>query len=149
MKRDTINSKELLRGHIGLYYLRIKLAWAGWMERQSSKIGRKGLMVALALFIAVSASSCLLLIIYGLGALTQGSELELHPIRTIMMPDQGPSLVPVLDTAIVCRVNGFYSYMDSLGTTSEGIRLRDSITRARPGLMDSVRAAESLFRNLK
>lgn len=42
-------------------------------------------------------------------------------------------------------VKRFHRYLDSLGGTSSGKRIRDSMLRHRPGLLDSIRHVEQLW----
>jgi hypothetical protein len=145
MKKDTSTPKIPVRGYINLYYLRLQLAWAGWMERQSLKLGRRGLIVAFAAFVSVSACCCVVLITCGFGNIIPGSELQLTPINTIRIPNKTQPGIPIPDTAVVGVLQAFHAYMDSLALSGDGLQLRDSILRARPGLMDSIRMAESLY----
>jgi hypothetical protein len=56
-----------------------------------------------------------------------------------------PAAVP--DSTVLGNVAAFRRYMDDLRSTPAGSRVRDSILRARPGLMDSINAIESLYKN--
>lgn len=42
------------------------------------------------------------------------------------------------DDSVLQRIKIFHAYMDSLGQTTTGLMTRDSLLRARPGLMDSI-----------
>ncbi len=51
---------------------------------------------------------------------------------------------PVTDRDIM-RINRFKRYMDSLSLSSKGKLEYDSILKARPGLMDSIKAIEEIY----
>ncbi|RZM24474.1 MAG: hypothetical protein EOO88_22705, partial [Pedobacter sp.] len=66
MKRDkNAIQKATLPQHITVLYLRLKLAWVEWMDRQSTRLGRRGQYIGLVLFVSISLSCCLLLIFGG------------------------------------------------------------------------------------
>lgn len=144
MKRDP-TSKVPLRKHINLHYLRLQMAWAGWMERQSQKLGRRGQIAAFAIFLALSSCCCIFLITCGFGWLLQHSEVQLTPVKTLRIDGRDQPDSPPSDTTMARDLQAFHIYMDSLAVSVNGKHLRDSILRARPGLMDSIRMAESLY----
>jgi len=45
------------------------------------------------------------------------------------------------------RIQKFLKYIDSLNLTTSGRKLKDSILKDRPGLMDSIRTVEKMFQS--
>ena len=144
MKKDP-TPKVPLRNHINLHYLRLQMAWAAWMERQSQKLGRRGLITAFAVFLALSSCCCVFLITCGFGWLLQHSEVQLTPVKTLKIDGREQPDSPLSDTTMSRDLQAFHIYMDSLAVSVNGKQVHDSILWARPGLMDSIRLAESLY----
>ncbi|WP_297332228.1 hypothetical protein [Flavobacterium sp.] len=141
--------KATLRQYMRMRYLRMKLAWAEWMEKQSLKLNRRGQYVALGIFVSVSVSCCLLLISGRLNVLNNGVDLQPSPIIKVRTANE--ELIPpeVYDSVLEVRVQKFRDYMDSLARSPSGLLIRDSILNARPGLLDSLRIAETINSNRK
>jgi len=137
-----------LRGAFQHLYLRSKSRWADYMERQSSRLSRKGHYLLFGLFICIASIYCCLLIWSG-GLLVNRHSIGAEPISTIRTPSPPVRFDTRKDTMLLERIRTFRSYMADLETSESGRRTRDSILKARPGLMDSIRIAESLFNNQK
>ncbi|WP_159798950.1 hypothetical protein [Flavobacterium sp. MK4S-17] len=144
--KDAIH-KATLPQHLNALYLRLKLAWAEWMDHRSRRLARRGQYIALVLFVTVSSCCCLLLL---LGATRNLGTMDLAPvpISKVKAAVESPAAV-VNDSLLETRVRRFRKYMDSLARSPSGRRIRDSIVSARPGLIDSIRMAESLIKNRK
>ena len=148
MKKDNKDiQKATLPQYINAMYLRLKLVWVEWMDRQSNRLGRRGQYVALGLFVTISLSCCLLLIFGEISKVIDAGIAPL-PISKINTFSNKPMLQEN-DSILQNRIHAFHKYIDSLARSPSGRRTRDSLLAVRPGLMDSVRMAESLINNRK
>jgi hypothetical protein len=140
--------KATLPQYANAMYLRLKLAWVEWMDRQSTRLGRRGQYIALVLFVSISLSCCLLLIFGGTSKVINAAITQL-PITKVKTVNQTPIGPHTNDSVLQNRIQSFHKYIDSLARSPSGRKTRDSLLVARPGLMDSVRIAESLINNRK
>jgi hypothetical protein len=149
MKKDN-NSKQraTLPQYVNAMYLRSKLAWVEWMDRQSACLGRRGQYIALGLFVTISFSCCLLLIFGGASNVINAGIAPL-PISKVKIVNEKPMGMRTNDSILQNRIHAFREYIDSLARSPAGRKTRDSLLAARPALMDSVRMAESLIKNRK
>ena len=149
MKTDKKSiHKATLPQHINGLYLRQKLAWVEWMDRQSTRLGRRGQYIALTLFVSISLSCCLLLIFGGTSKVIKATITPL-PITKVKTVNQTPIGPHTNDSVLQNRIQSFHKYIDSLSRSQAGRKTRDSLLAVRPGLMDSVRMAESLIKKSK
>jgi len=116
--------------------------WAGWMEEKASGLSRKQLYVILTVFMALIGSHCIFLIYRGLAG-QSGHWIKaerIKPVRTA-----STAAVPGNRHAggEELKIKAFRNYMDGLESTARGRKTRDSIIQARPGLLDSIAAAEA------
>jgi hypothetical protein len=149
MKTDKKSiHKATLPQHINALYLRLKLAWVEWMDRQSTRLGTRGQYIALGLFVTISLSCCLLLIFGGTSRVVNAAIMPL-PISKVKTVNEKPVGLHTNDSILQSRIQSFHKYIDSLARSPSGRKTRDSLLAARPGLMDSVRMAESLNKNRK
>lgn len=98
-------------------------------------------------FTTVIAAGCLLLIFSGGTVLRTSSSISPDKIISIRAPDPPYNPIPVPDTLLQQQLAAFRRYMNDLNTTEAGRKTRDSLLRARPGLMDSIAIAETLYTN--
>lgn len=147
MKKDKAIAKPVLDGYLQQLYLRTKIKWAGWMHRQSLRLGRRGVIISLAVFTCIFGACCLLLIFKG--GLNMSSSPAVKPDRIISIraPDEPEFPTAVTDTLLLNQIAAFKSYMRKLEASESGRKTRDSLLRARPGLTDSIRMAETLLNN--
>lgn len=149
MKNKNPIQKATIPQYLHMMHLRIKLAWVEWMERQSGRLGRKGHYVALGLFVSISMGCCVLLITGGFSTLIREVNLQPAPIVKVKSINANPASPTIEDSVLEQGVQSFRNYMDSLARSPSGMRLRDSLLNARPGLMDSIKIAETLINNRK
>ncbi|MFP9097777.1 hypothetical protein ACLI09_01880 [Flavobacterium sp. RHBU_24] len=112
-------------------------------------MGRRSLTLTFALFMALSFSCCVYLIISGSIALGNRYVLRPERIVSIRAPDPAPSRSVVYDTLLAQQLLNFRNYVTALQSSESGRRQLDSLLTARPGLLDSVSMAESLIINQK
>lgn len=142
-KENNAKQKATLPQYINAMYLRLKLAWVEWMERQSARLGRRGQYIALGVFVTLSLSCCLLLVFGGTSNFINADIAPL-PISKVKTVNEKP-MPETNDSILQNRLHAFHKYIDSLARSPSGRKTRDSLLAARPGLMDSVRMAESLL----
>lgn len=149
MKADkkTIH-KATLPQYMNALYLRLKLSWVEWMGRQSARLGRKGQYIALGLFVILSLSCCVLLALGIPGKLIKAG-IQPVPISKVKTVNEKPAALLTNDPLLEIRVRAFRKYMDSLAKSPSGLKVRDSIFAARPGLQDSIKIAENIINNRK
>jgi hypothetical protein len=149
MKKDNnALHKATLPQYVNAMYLRLKLEWVEWMDRQTTRLGRRGQYIALGLFVAISLSCCLLLIFGGTSKVINAG-IAPQPISKVKTVNQKPMGLQTNDSVLQNRIQSFHKYIDSLARSPSGRKTIDSLLSARPGLMDSVRMAESLINNRK
>lgn len=149
MATDSKERKVTLTGYIRWLYLRAKAVWAAWMTEYSQRLGRKGLLIALILFTGVFGSLCIALTLWGGSLFYRAAPIQTDAISTIRAPG-APLRTSVLpDTLLPNQLKAFRCYMHNLEATDKGRKTRDSLLRARPGLIDSVRMAEAIYTNNK
>jgi hypothetical protein len=139
--------RPLPDGYLKLLYLRTKIRWAEWMSRHSLRLGRRGLLIALGVFTTVFAAGCVLLIFSG--GMPVSTNPAITPDQIISIRAPGPPNRPeaLPDTVLQQQLAAFRRYMDNLESTESGRKIRDSLLKTRPGLMDSIAIAESLYIN--
>lgn len=147
MKKDNATAKPVLDNYLGLLYLRAKLRWAAWMHLQSQRLGRRGLMVAFVVITATVGGLCILLILTGGFHLQSAPSVKPDRIVKIRAPDNNSSPAALPDTLLLKQIQAFKSYLQNLEASESGRKTRDSLLRARPGLMDSISMAETLLNN--
>lgn len=147
MKNKDKTSKPVLDGYLQRLYLRARARWVQWMSRHSQRLGRRGLMIAFGVFIIMIATGCLLLIFSGGTLLRTSPSISPDKIISIRAPDQPYIPIPVPDTLLQQQVAAFRRYMADLEKTEAGRKTRDSLLNERPGLMDSIAIAETLYTN--
>lgn len=147
-KENNAIQKANLPQYVNVMYLRLKLAWVDWMDRQSTRLGRRGQYIALGLFVSISLSCCLLLIFGGTSKVVNDgvAPLRISKVKTV---SETSIASHTNDSILQHRIHAFHKYIDSLARSPSGRKSRDSLLAARPGLMDSVRMAESLIKNRK
>lgn len=132
-------------------YKRLQGGWANWMTKRTEKFSRRTWVLLLALFVlSVSTYSAYLAV----NALTgkKGSSITITPIKKparATETGEANKEAAEVSEAEYGRIKKFSAYMDSLARSPSGKILHDSITRHRPGLMDSVRFIENYYQQLK
>lgn len=146
MKNNDKASKPLLDGYLQKLYLRVRARWVQWMSRHSQRLSRRGLMIVFGVFTTMIAAGCLLLIFSGT-LLSTSPSISTDKIISIRAPDPTKSPNIVRDTLLQQQLSAFRRYMAELEKTEAGRKTRDSLLRARPGLIDSIAVVETLYTN--
>lgn len=135
--------------YANLFYIRARLAWVTLMERGSSRLGIRGQRIAWVLLGIFGISACLFLIFGIPGKLTKGIGLRperISKMKTAVDYKEGPVMN---GASIKSQLQGIRQYLDSLSASQSGRVILDSITAARPGLLDSLTMAEQIINNHK
>jgi len=149
MEKKNTTPPPVLDSYLQLVYLMAKVKWAKWMDRQSSRLGTKGMKI---LFIAVTTlfgTLCLLLILSGGQLYHIIPHIRPDAIQTIRAPSSAIDKAASPDTIAMKQIKMFHKYMEDLSLSEDGRNTRDSILEARPGLPDSIRILESIYNNKK
>lgn len=147
MKNNDKVGEPVLDGYLQKLYLRVRARWVQWMSRHSQRLGRRGLMMTFGVFTIMIATGCLLLIFSGGTLLHTRPSVSPDKIISIRAPDPARSEKNVRDTLLQQQLSAFRQYMAELEKSEAGRKTRDSLLRARPGLMDSIAIAETLYTN--
>lgn len=147
MKTKDKTGMPVLDGYLQKLYLRARARWVQWMTRHSQRLGRRGLMIAFGVFTTIIAAGCVLLIFSGGMLLGTSPSISPDKIISIRAPDTTSSPKLVRDTLLQQQLSAFRRYMAKLENSETGRKTRDSLLRARPGLMDSIAIAETLYTN--
>lgn len=141
---ENTDRKSRKTGKIQQFFNRMQQAWASWMQKKTNRMSKATLLGVLALLVVCST-------VYNFSILTDLGKQDKLPVAPITAPvllqHVKTSPADSIDTARMERISTFSRYMDSLTQTPQGKALHDSIVRARPGLLDSVRMIEKIYRN--
>lgn len=126
--------------------LRLQYKCAHWLERKTAHLSGKSWIVILISFTLFTSSYCIYRIVAGFSQTTTNT-ITITPITkptTAMqmgkqMIDSNLSISKIELESIV----HFRRYIDSLGRSPTGKKLRDSIMQIRPGLLDSLTIVEN------
>ncbi|TXI87455.1 MAG: hypothetical protein E6Q36_07425 [Chryseobacterium sp.] len=122
--------------------------WANYLNRKTENIKTSTLKVLLFIFCALFGSIC---IYTGLDAIRQPSTVIKvdkiqFPSHTIIKNEgTAHQQSEILSAQEYENIQSFKRYMDSLKNDKSGKASYDSIITERPGLMDSISLAESLY----
>lgn len=148
VKAPSVANDQLARTIAGMI-LNIQRGWATWMNRQALKCPpklRAAVLVLLFLFMAAMSMS----LIFGVFGNHKKVIAQTGTIQTpATIEDNGRQFNLPEVSAAYGRVKKASSYLDSLAGSESGRKKLDSINRVRPGLADSIRMAELLYRQLK
>jgi hypothetical protein len=143
-KKDTRQTYPVLQ-RLGAAINKRQRGLADYLTQKTAGFSKTKLLVLLILFSALWGGSSAYIIWKGLNRVTATPSVmtSIHAPRLIYEDSVfGPDR---FDSAIVFRrIELFRIYVDSLRYREP--RRYDSILRARPGLMDSLRAVERLYR---
>lgn len=144
---DCHGAVSKLAGLLVEKVLVIQKMWANWMNRKINHYPAKTKRTALiGMVLFVGVYCCYLLI----------SSFSGSPLETVEQPGKiMPGIIHKnddaiqidLDTAVQQKIVAFRHYLDSLNQTEAGRKEKDSLLKARPGLIDSLTLLEELIKN--
>ncbi|UOE51355.1 hypothetical protein MTO98_09720 [Mucilaginibacter sp. SMC90] len=132
-------------GWIARRIIKVREKWVSAMNRLMSKLSPKGQKVFWIVGIAVMVCYCSSLIAMSFGK-GNTTTLRLGSIQRPLSQVTAKKNIPatVSQKALIPIIR-FQNYLDSLAKTPDGKRQRDSLLKARPGLMDSLETVERLY----
>lgn len=146
-------SREFLRDKVAAgivqQCIKVQLQWADFMRRKTEGCSCKWVKYCLLLFCLVSLGCSLYLVV---GSFRGSGKASLRvnsidvPVNATKTGEEETSRFLTITKAEFQRIERFKRYLDSLGGSENGKRLRDNGLLSRPGLMDSIRFVEKLYR---
>jgi hypothetical protein len=135
-EKASMADKVLLRVH------RFVLKVAKHLQMHSNVLSKRTKMMLLALFVFLFCTASALVLYQGI---VTPSAQYIAPAKMKVVPLQQDNQTTRIARSEYLRVQRFKNYMDSLGQNIQGRRLRDSLLRRRPQLMDSVNVVLQLY----
>jgi len=141
--------KDIFAQNFEKGYAFVQRKWARWMARKAGGLPRQNLFALLILFTVVSMTYCVYLIASSFSGKV-APELKVLQIDGIynagpQMPNHATDYIPK-DTSEIYNVKRIRRFMDSLARSPTGRKVYDSITTARPGLLDSLSVIEKIYK---
>ena len=128
--------------------IHVQMRWAAYMQRKTARLSHKAKMYCLLLFCLLSVGCSLYLILESFAG-TSKKNLGLAPINVpvhaAQSGEEDTRSFLLITKKEFERIEQFRLYLDSLGRSDTGMKIRDSLLSLRPGLMDSIRAVERLY----
>nr|WP_199077425.1 hypothetical protein [Pedobacter sp. ASV19] len=122
---------------------RLQCRWAAWMDARVNRLSGKAKM---ALLLAFSLLMISISVLVALTAVTGKRKISIDTkLHLPHLEDHQQQPGTGLPVAVMGRIKRYKAYLDSLGTTATGQKTRDSLLRARPGLLDSIRSLEKVY----
>jgi hypothetical protein len=131
-------------GWIASGIFKVQNYWAKKMDHffnNRSLASRKVLVIACTVFIVGYSTVLIAYSFNKAGALMIKPISAIQPISIGKASPNLPSGVP----AFIKRIDRFKHYLDSLGKSDDGRKVRDSLLLRRPGLLDSIRRIETIY----
>jgi len=152
--RRLIRNRNLAMQAAGARWIRMiddrLRKFAGYLSAKSENVPKKSGQFYLFVFCLVFGGTSIYIAIRGIES--PSSKIAIQnisvPVYT-MAADSSKMLpsLPLLTEQQYQRIVNFKIFMDSLQSSAAGKVLYDSIVSARPGLMDSIRLVEQLYKN--
>jgi len=150
-KQEKAGKPHIVAAGSFAVYKYLQRVWADRMTRHTRTFSRRTWIIVLTLFILLGTSCSVYLIIHALSG-NSNTPVSISRIKKpAHVAETGEaSNAEVQDAGVeYVRVRQFRLYMDSLARSPAGSILYDSITRSRPGLMDSVQFIKTYYQQLK
>lgn len=142
--------KEKAAKGIASFLLKTQSKFADVMNNQTKNIPSKKMKVMLIAFCFLGGGFSLYLI--GEAVLKPDRAQPTFKIDPVSVPqhydrsgDEQLRSDQYIDNETYQQIEAFEQYMDSLQQTPKGIKTRDSILQARPGLMDSIAMLKEIY----
>jgi len=142
--RGSLSAADAAAGWIAAAIEHVQRKWAAGMTKVFSRLSHRAeKAITICCFLLMAGYSTIIVA----AAFNKPDNLfhmtahlvKLHPIVT-KQPVNG-----VLPEGVASRINRFKKYLDSLSTTKDGIKVRDSLLKTRPGLLDSLQQIETIY----
>jgi hypothetical protein len=116
---------------------------ANYLQQRTNNYSLRKKKVLLFLFVIVFLTESSVVLVQGIARKSK-SPISVTRIKTIPV-ESSESATPHITKAEFLKIKKFKNYIDSLSTTAEGIKHKDSLLHNRPQLMDSVNFLINLF----
>jgi len=143
-KKEKQTSSDKAANWLALVIIKIQQYWANSMDQLFNKLSARRKKVILM-------GTCLVMVLYSTAViafsfnhatvLLAKPTASIQPLSIIKPANTRPMGVP----PYIIRIESYKHYLDSLGQTPDGRRIRDSILQRRPGLIDSLRQIEVIY----
>lgn len=131
-------------------YKRAQGGWANWMMKRTENFSKRTWLLLLGLFVLSVSAFNIYIVVSTINA-NGSASFSVTPIQKPKhLTETGEINMQSVDVpnSEYNRIKNFRMYMDSLARSPSGKNLYDSITKYRPGLMDSVRFIENYYQQL-
>lgn len=150
-KKQKVTGKKIAKS-AARYFILWPTKWAAWMQRKTERLSGKGKVMVLILFCVLAGGTSVYI---GTSSFSgkQAPPFSVGSIKQpkyVQNPDDENSRPSVnINEEGYQRIHRFKLYMDSLAISNgpSGKNLFDSITSARPGLMDSILIIENRYQS--
>jgi hypothetical protein len=121
----------------------VQRRWAIWMGKRSATWTKKETTIYLVLFCLVLSGVSVLILVDTFFSKPRPSPITVQSMPTLPVMRPDPEIrVTDSDIAVIQQFN---LYLDSLQTTTEGMRQYQELARDRPGLIDSLLEMKKFF----
>jgi hypothetical protein len=145
MIQEKENMKQGLAERISFVILNIQRKWATGMQNMTIGLSIRKLKVYMVI-ITLSVTGYTTFLVYSSFTGSQTRLPRMGSIQKPLMPKFDQEYTSHKDTLMLIRLKKFHKYMDSLAVSEPGKKIRDSLLRQRPGLLDSLNQLEELMR---
>jgi multidrug efflux pump subunit AcrB len=143
VKKDRIKRKLLQQ--FDEANLRLQGKCAGWLERKTAHWSRKSWVFILVVFTLFTSGYSMYVMVDSFSE-PKDSAIPITPIvtptNTIRTQNRLDQVKMAIRKSEYEKTVRFRKYMDSLGRSPNGKKIKDSINQNRPGLLDSVTIVE-------
>lgn len=142
-----ISGQEKLVQQIVYTCIRTQDRLANAMQKESEHLSATGKKLALIMFCFIGVCSSIYLITVNIFYKNNSSDLLIISIplpKHVFENDENRNHVIISETEFK-KIENFKKYMDSLSKSISGDKIKDSILKFRPLLMDSVMQLEKLY----
>lgn len=139
------NVRNGLAERIASIILKVQAKWATGIKNITTGLSTRSMKVYVIL-ITMMMTGYTTFIVYSAFSETDNQLPRIGNIHKPLIPTGNQEYQNIKDTLMLLRLKKFHVYMDSLGTSENGRKIRDSLLLKRPGLLDSLNRLEELLR---
>lgn len=145
--RDHSEASNKVARSVAANIVKAQHVWATWMNRQSQRCPPKLRSALMIIFLMTMAAVSVSMIVGGF----DGNRKVIAHAGAIKLPKvtqhQNAGVMDSATGAALRRIKKFRIYLDSLAATKGGKIQLENIMRLRPGLQDSIKLVERLYKN--
>jgi hypothetical protein len=146
-KRTAQTGNDRIAGRLALGIIRVQKRWSEVMAGLMGKLSLKGRWVVFIGFILLMLGLNSFLIIGSIRGKKKYFDSKVKITIPVLPPGPVQAGKNALPDEVGKRIKTFRHHLDSLGSTAEGRKARDSILKSRKGLLDSIERIEESFNN--